>query len=443
MVREKPAPFPYPAAIWPQRPGRFSAMSMSDLFQGMPRFTMPRSSARRSAPVLMTARAEAAAAVPPLRPRVEIPLCDPAPEQEARDVHRARGRFLARQDAWDDLGHEICRADRHRALTPGLTPVARLLAEGARADLVSAACGAVARGEPHVARTALASLEVNLDETPDCPALAYVVARAHLDVARAWRGASQPHQLAPQRREAYDRHMRSATDLVDMFDPFEFDSALWAGVRCDVLETDPRPSQRVADDYEDYIELCPMDPGALMALGRDLLPSRFGTWEVLESHARRISGLCYDVWGAGGYAWVYIGALEREVRALRRMDVELFVEGLHEILARHPTQHMANRLAAFAGMTIVRGDMPRQDADRLVDCFGWIVQDHMRELHPVIWAEAPLPGSALPAEIEEGDMVKRGKARAITTLAQYYAAPLEAGRRLVFTEDGLRIRKAE
>lgn len=413
----------------------------------MSRFSFSRGALRpvqpSGVPVGRLSRAEDRTGVPPLRPRVEIPLCDPAPEQEARDTFRARGRFLARQDAWDELAREIRAADTGRVMTPGLTPAASLLAEGARADVVGAASNAVARGEPATARAVLAALEVVLEETPDCPALAYVVARAHVDTAQAWRGASLPGQLAPQRRDAHDWHMCAATALVDRFDPFEHDSPLWAGVRCDVLETDPRPSQRVADDYEDYIELSPGNPDALMGLGRDLLPSRFGTWEVLDSHARRVSGLCRDVWGVAGYALVYIGALERDIRALMRMDIELFVEGLHELLARHPDQHMANRLAAFAGLTIVRADMARGDFDRLSDCFGWIVQDHLRELHPMVWAEAPIPGTATPAELNEADQIKRGKARAITTLAQYYAAPLEAGRRLVFTEDGLRIRKAE
>ncbi len=38
-------------------------------------------------------------------------------------------------------------------------------------------------------------------------------------------------------------------------------------------------------------------------------PAAFGSWEMLERQARRTAERTRDLWGAGGYAWVYIGAL--------------------------------------------------------------------------------------------------------------------------------------
>ncbi|CUH76646.1 hypothetical protein [Tropicibacter naphthalenivorans] len=417
-------------------------MSMSEFIPNMRSLTKGLS-ARRPRLGPLPGQDAAGSAVPPLRPRVEIPVREPSPEVEAIDRHRARGCFLARQEAWDDLGQEICDADAARLLSPGLTPVAALLAEGARADVVGAAKAAVMRGEPRAAMAVLGALEVNLDDMPGCPAIAYVVAMAHVDVAHAWRGASRVRDLAPQRRDAFDRHMRAAMDLVDQFDPFENDSPLWASVRCAVLEVDARPSQRVSDDYEDLIELSPQVPDYMTRLGRDLLPGRFGTWELLDSQARRLISLTRDVWGTGAYAWVYIGALEADPRAVRRLDTELFVEGLHEILERHPDQHMANRLASFAGLTLGRTPMEGESLQRLVDCFGWIVQDHLREMHPMLWAKAPVPGPPDHAELEEADLSRRGRARAISTLAEYYAPALDAGRRLVFTPGGLQMLKGD
>ncbi|WP_157772635.1 hypothetical protein [Pseudoponticoccus marisrubri] len=373
----------------------------------------------------------------PLRPRVDIPVCDPAPDVARRTALAERGRFLGRQEAWEEMAQMILEAEAERRLTPGLTPVASLLALGARSDVMHAVEGAVARNDTAVVHTMLGALEANLEERPDCPATGYVVAATHVDVAQAWRGAADLHRLAPVRRDAHDRHMRAAAQLVDRFDPFECHSPLWAMIRCAVLDVDPAPAQRVCDDYEDLLELDPGCPDHLVSMGRDLLPRRFGTWEVLDREARRAVVLTRDIWNMGGYAWVYIGALEADPGAFRRLDAELFVEGLHDILARAPGQHMANRMAAFCGLTLAGPAQRGSTHERLHHCFAWIAQDHLRELHPVVWATAPARHCVDPGGIAEDDLVRRGRARAISSLAAYYAPALDVGRRLVFTPEGI------
>lgn len=381
-----------------------------------------------------------AGSVPPLRPRIEIPVRDPSPEAHDRARHTARGRFLARQDAWDDLAEEMHVADRSGQLTTGLNSVAMYLAEGARADVIEAACAACARGEPRSAQTILAAFESALsdEEEHHQPALAYVIAMAHVDMAQAWRGASPTAKLSQQRRTAFLGHMQAAVAIADRFDPFETGSILWAMLRCAVLETDVNPAARLADDYEDLIELDPRVPAHLKALGRDARPRRFGTWEVLDNEARRVAMQTADVWGVAGYAWVYMGALECDTGAFRRLDAELFCEGLHDILDRFPTQDMANRLAAFTGLTVGGPSDPGSARRRVADSLGWITQDHLRELHPAIWAEASTPGRTVPTGSGD-DILKRGRIRANSSLAEFYAPALDAGRRLIFTEDGMRL----
>lgn len=388
----------------------------------------PRAGARRST---------GATGLGPLRPRVEIPVCDPCPETVARDKHLSRGRFLARQDAWDRLAAEFHTAERERHMTPGLLPVAALLASGARADVMAAARGAVQRTEPRRARAVLAALDLAMEEQPDCPATAFVAAMAHVDLARDWRGASPPSALSPQRRDAYDWHMRRAAGLADRYDPFECESPAWAEVRCALLEAAPRPGLRAADDFEDLIDLTPLAVGHYTALGRAMRPKAFGSWEMLERQARRTAERTRDLWGAGGYAWVYIGALEVDAGAERRLDAEYFAEGLHDILARQPGQHMANRLAAFAGLTMGGPARTGSARRRIADSLGWIAQDHLRALHPRVWALAPIPGRAHPAEAEAEDLVRRGRIHAMSSLAEFYAPALENGRRLVFGPDGI------
>ncbi|MEN9062299.1 hypothetical protein [Ponticoccus litoralis] len=118
-------------------------------------------------------------------------------------------------------------------------------------------------------------------------------------------------------------------------------------------------------------------------------------------------------------------------------DAELFAEGLHDILARQPGQHMANRLAAFAGLTMGGPAGTGSTRRRIADSLGWIAQDHLRALHPRVWALAPMPGRAHPAETKAEDLVRRGRIRAMSSLAEFYAPALETGRRLVFGPDGM------
>ncbi|MBS0123164.1 hypothetical protein [Thetidibacter halocola] len=399
----------------------------------------PESPASRTADDQIVWKSAAPAAVPPLRPRVEIAMRDPSDEDDLRQTLRNRGRHLARQDAWDTLAAEIEAADRARLMTTGLMPQAELLAQGARADVVQAAHAAIMRGEPRQASAALTAFQANLEDLPDSAALGYVVGAAHVDAARVWRGASQPDVLSPQRRGGWLRHMQAAARLAERFDPFETDSALMAQLRCAVLDVDPAPAQRVEDDYEDLIDLEPRCPDHMRALGRDLLPRRYGTFERLDAQARRTAHRTRDIWGMGGYAWIWLGAMETDPQAQRRADAGLFREGLRDILDRFGDQHMVNRLAAFTGVTLPSGGEVDDPAMRLSAEFDWIAGERLAELHPRVWADAAAPGRAVSttAEPEPGSLVMIGKARALSTLAERFAPEMGRSGQLTFGDGGL------
>ena len=113
---------------------------------------------------------------------------------------------------------------------------------------------------------------------------------------------------------------------------------------------------------------------------------------------------------------------------------------LHDILPRHPTQDMANRMAALVGHTLGGPTRARSTRRRVADCLGWIAQDHLRELHPQVWAEVPERRSG-------GKLGRRaaapGEARALDCLAEFYGPALEAGRRVQFGPDGMRMIKGD
>lgn len=381
-------------------------------------------------------RSDACTTVPQLRPQVEIPARDPDPEMLEHLGHLDRGRHLARQDNWDVLSREIRLAEQERRKTCGLTSVASLLSQGARSDAVEAVHMAIGRGDARGARGAMAALATIREDYPDDPVMAHVVAMAQVDLANAWAAGRSAEDLPEAHRDGYDGAMQVASALADQFDPFELDSPLWAEARCAVLPADPRPAARAADDYEDLIELDPGCPHHMIALGGALLPGSFGTMTTLDTQARRVASLTSDFWGAGGYVFTMMGAMERDTVALRRTDPELFAEGLHDIMTRRCGPTVVNRLAAFCGVTAQAPDMTGPARDRIADCFTWIAADHLTELHPRLWAEAPIPG----AEPLYGDAPeRRGKARAHAALAQHFAAQVDAGQKLVFTAAGMQV----
>ena len=84
-------------------------------------------------------------------PKLALPVKDISSEEDARSVLFEEGLYLARQDAWGKLGNRIRAADSARQMTPGGVPEAELLAEGARADAVTAASRAVRTSIPATA----------------------------------------------------------------------------------------------------------------------------------------------------------------------------------------------------------------------------------------------------------------------------------------------------
>lgn len=121
-------------------------------------------------------------------PKSDLPMLVSSEEE---DVHHAlfeAGLYMARQDAWGTLGERIRSADAARRLTPGGVPEAEILAEGARADAVTAASRAVLLHDELGAASIMNEMQLVLEETPQDHAVAYVIAMAHVDIGWAWRG---------------------------------------------------------------------------------------------------------------------------------------------------------------------------------------------------------------------------------------------------------------
>ena len=377
--------------------------------------------------------------IPPLLPRLVIPMKDSTEDTVAYNRYFEQGQFLSRQENWAELGKLIRRFDAQRIATPGGTPVSEVLAAGARFDAVQAAIEAVTCFDEAGARLPLNALQEVLEDHSEDHGVALVVARAHIDIGWAWRGDNWGSPLPTVAKGAFHAHFRAAARIIDRFDPFELDAPAMAGARCALLAVDASPEMRVADDFEDLIDLDPGNANRMRAFGLNLLPRWFGSYKQLELQARRIAARTADLWGAGAYTWVYLDALSVDPGAFDKLDAEYFAEGLHDILERRPDQHTVNMLAAFTGYTLSGMACDPGNRGRIASCFNWIVQDHLREVHPLVWMRPVSNVSHPQPQPADRDLQKRGRVRALSSLAEHFAPQIRAGNRVLFENGGITI----
>ena len=367
----------------------------------------------------------------------------PTREDKARDAHRLRGQFLARQDRWEDLSAEISAADTELAATSAAMPVADLLCYGARSDVVAAAEHVLIDGRP--SRDApllqgIEALEEMLADAPQDPIRAITVAQAHMDIGWAWRGTSWQDQVPQQNMDAFDAHFDRARDILEPFEATCATSALYCTARTALNASGTTPGKCVALEYEQLIDINPMNPAPMRALGNYVSPKWYGSHQDLEVEARRTAARTAAYWGAGGYTWVMFDALAGDPTACANLDADFFIEGLQDILDRMTDQHTANTLAAFCAHTIGahRTGHPRADATRarIAECAHWIVRNHLTELHPLIWAHAAAGfdnGLRVPSPRR---FEATGQQNALRVIATLFQNEIADGRRIIFTAEG-------
>lgn len=374
--------------------------------------------------------------------RVILPSLPVSDEELARAGHQERGLRMARQELWNDLSEKIRYADDARLATPGGEPASLLLAAGARGDVVAAAVDALFDGaEPDEA--GLEAFENMHREMRDDYGCALVVALAHLDIGCAWRNLLD--EKAPgEALTRFRSHLDAAERILDPFDGVELDAPSVAAARCSIYAACEAHGPLVADEYEKLIDLDPDGHRHMRALGRDLLPPHAGGLSAIELEARRAAVRTAELWGAGAYAWVYFDALALEHRALDLLDAEFFAEGLRDIAARKRDQHIINMIAAFCAITMAPpsdgpGLSARAEGARahLHECLDWVLQDHLQELHPLIWSQALLSPGQSPLMPSNRALVQKGRQTALRIIAERFASDIADGSSIAFSPAGM------
>ncbi|MEP4197402.1 MAG: hypothetical protein ABJL99_17410 [Aliishimia sp.] len=373
---------------------------------------------------------------------LNIPIPDPTAEDRIRDSWQDRGQKLARQEDWEELSDLLQKSDKNRMLTPGGMSVAELVAFGARADAVGAAEHALLEGMTQSTTPLLSGiegLEAILAEHPADYSIAVVIALTHMDLAWAWRGNGKTAQVPQLNMEAFKAHMDRARDVLDGFCGRKIGSPLLLSACCTLTRSTGQLSKEVACNYETLIDFNPLDVRQMRALGTSLLPRWDGSYHQLDLEARRTGARLSELWGAGGYTWVMLDAISVDAEACAGLDVDYFLDGLHDILALRADQFTVNLLAAFCAVTMAE-DTGNDAADlnraRIRDARAWIVCDYMTELHPLIWAHAA-HGFDNAIRVRSVDsFANRGAAEARRVLNGIFMPELARGQNVVFTENG-------
>jgi hypothetical protein len=377
-----------------------------------------------------------------LSKRILLPSLPVTDEEMARAMHQDRGQKLARQDMWPELAQVIEYTDAARLRTPGGENATTLLAVGARADVVAAAEDALHDGaEPDP--SGIDALEEMQAEHPDSYPCALIVALAHIDIGWAWRTTATDRTRATHELRFLE-HFKRAEDILTPFDGVDLDAPSLAAAQCALLAARRQPRMRVADDYERLIDLDPDSPRHMRALGEALLPARYGSYEMLDLEARRTAARTGEIWGAGAYAWVYFDALALDPGAMTHLDSEFFVDGLRDIVARRRDQHVINQLSAFCGIVMApkTGKQRLSGATeaarrRIHDCLDWLLENHLQELHPLIWSQTLLSPGLTPSLPSRRALVAKGRQTALRVIAQRFAEDIADGSSIAFSSSGM------
>jgi len=380
---------------------------------------------------------------------LDIPVPDHSSDDQACRSAQTRGQFLARQDMWEELAREMADADQARLTTPGGMPVSELLAFGARADVILAVEHALREGVGETERPlvdGINGLEHVRQDMVDNPYINVLVAQAHVDIAWAWRGTGWDPVVPKRNRERFAAHFERATRIMEPFCFIEMSSPLIAATCCTLLAGKNDHGRRIADIYEDLIDLDPHNHRHMRALGNHMLPRWFGSYDELELEARRTASRTQDIWGAGGYTWVQFDAIAIDEKACARVDVPFFLDGLQDIVTANPSQEMVNLLAAYCAVAMRNGLGLSEEADlarlRISEAANWLIRDRMSELHPMIWAHAADGFDNNARVTSPSRFAARGRADAMQVIADLYHEEISSGLRVTFTPNGPRLHRA-
>lgn len=403
----------------------------------------------RKTPELQDDAAESVASMSlvDIRQHISIPIPDESKDCEDKARLHKTAFSLVRQDNWETLGELIREHDQERRMTSGGTPTAYVLSAGARKDLTDTIALGVLPQSDRGLSAATEGVEmldqVLIDHTDDY-GVALVVAQAHMDMGAVWRGQGWADEVPASDWKAFARHFRRASSILEQYDPIENDSPALAAARCRALAGQPDAAQRAISYYEDLIDLAPHYAKSYRRFGQSLLPRWYGSYELLEQQARKMAAETADHWGNAAYALTLMDAVREDKEALAFVDVAMFLQGLGDFLEAHPDQGNANKVAAFLAVSLTPTGPLLQGSKRayqnrqaLIKAAPQFARNHLREIHPAIWAEAAGAHDPDAPPAKAWRQRQTGLEEAFGTLSRAFEREILRGKHLFFNKDGV------
>lgn len=379
--------------------------------------------------------------------RLTIPVRTESDEDAACCALQKEGQFLARQERWQELAERLADADRNQRRTAGGMPETDLLAYGARADVVNAVEHALTEDQLCDGRQlidGIMALEAVRKDNRDDPYLTALIAMAHIDIGWLWRGPGLEAAASKAHLRRCAAHFERAAKLLSGLPQDRRGGAFIAAADCALFAARRDETLHVADAFARLIDLAPQNHRPMRALGLQMLPRCSGSYESLELEARRTAARTEDTWGAGAYTWVYFDALATDPATADYVDTKFFIDGLKDIVQICPTQDMANLLSAYCAVSLggahisdAEARSPRAEIAKSAD---WLIRDHLREIHPLVWAHAG-QGFDNNARITSLRRFSAwGQAQAMNFIAQIFRDEIAQGQIIDITAEGLRMK---
>ncbi len=349
--------------------------------------------------------------------RLDVPVMRVGAEktewQCIRDDHAA----MAAAGEWNDLLEALRYTDQERVMASGGRRVAPLISEGMRAELATA----LSRKDWTAALAQVEALEGLYDRNPDDYCAAQVVAQAHVDFANAKRKAAPQGELSRETWSESAVHFERAETLVTLFDPIEELSPLLAATRYNLIPGIEDAAEICREWYEDWVDLDPEDAAVHAAHAVNMLPGWYGSLSSFEREARRSVRLTSGVTGKASYAVFHIAAAEALGDLSPTMDLEFFLEALHDYQVATGCQHRANEAAnLLSGMAM---ELRKDGADS-----AYQLTKTRAALSDVLWNRL--------REIQMDCWTRRTENLAFA-MAEVFGPALKRGARIVRRGDGL------
>ncbi|QQA41795.1 hypothetical protein [Pelagovum pacificum] len=362
--------------------------------------------------------------------RLELTFIDlPATRREVAEIE-TEAAALARSAAWSDLADMLQDFEDIRSDAPGLLRLYDSCATAARmalADDIAPPDDLTLAPVAGIADPTLDELEGAHVRDRSNHILAALAARAHIDAAWYHRSGSADAEIPDERWEAMRLHYDRAAQILAEFDPHTHNSPLLAEAFYFLALDAEDPASALHRAFETWTDLDPANVTPYLTHGFHLLPRWGGSYEHLHGEAACSARNTKELLGGGAYTAFHVIALLRDDEAIAGLDVDRFVDGLHDLLDYDLNDpDTANN---FAGMLYAvskpRLPGPETPADSPAPRRREEMREALRE-----FIDLRLGGLRADAWGEPGD--------AEAALADLFAEQLDAGNRLILDKHGLR-----